>query len=56
MKQEDFLPKNTYNGKITLNHADKVQDDLLLGIGDLNKDTKPENVGKKIKNEILLMA
>ena len=56
MKQKDFLPKNIYNGEITLNHADKVQDDLLLGIGDLNKDTKPENVGKKIKNEILLMA
>ena len=48
--------KNIFDGTITLNNADKEQIHLLIEVLEFNKNTKPRDVKKKNKKEILLKA
>ena len=50
------MAKNIYDAKTALDNVDKDQGDLLLEIGDFNKDTKPKDICKKNQKKILLLA
>ena len=45
--------EDIYNGKITLEEADRDQPDLADGIDKLIKETKPKNTEKKEKEKLL---
>ena len=46
--------RDIYEGKITIEEADKYQTDLLVEIEDFSKNTKPKSQEKKQEKEIVL--